>query len=718
MLVITKDLNVGQLTFIIRAVLQVLSLGGPFLIGILVLSNAPRLASFATHDEINRVVGHLSVTRSSVSWLWRRIRGNEPFTASSFGLSLSITLLVLYGLFSSLSDVGFLGFYTCLAPGLDKYEHPGSINDYGTAHATMLANALNGTDLASIKSSRCDSSTPILNNRNVSVWYCTSWSNSTWADRDFFKGINSTNSDMLMPRQIGIANTADGTPIPQFFANTGVSKVEVPTISGGILVNPTDIGMQAVFGAPQLSPGYSFTLNRTMALEVEVGCMTVGINTVSRGAFSSNTTEEFQTNGTWRQYSGPDYLYDILSNTTDGIREYAIQLYDPSTLDSNGIMTSVNSSSAGTYDIPAVDKVYLVGHDSLHGGVENQLYLLGNCTNQLRQKFGHPAYNSEDLGDDYMCEYYGVSGTFSSAGIVYRQVTRMVCATTSQVNMVSAAVTKDIQGSSQYNRPVIPAISTNVRADDWEIISNVLGNATARFDNELVERYTLSSGDDGTLSHFILQARMWSLTLSGSGSGGYALSRAANSILQTGMGYGKHKWLGVLGAVRTETLFHPSTLTRWAGLGNLQYNSWVALEQSPILVTSHSSQEAVCYHPVYALGFFPLAFSAIFIIIYTFLILMHNSFRRLQSLGELYGGLYPYWKSICPDLQSSEMTLIWRKEPQAHLAVVPTGNPLSLESKTQRVVDYLSLDSEREQSTSLLKDPDAKERSGNNGVPS
>ncbi|PVF94928.1 hypothetical protein CPB86DRAFT_624718 [Serendipita vermifera] len=229
----------------------------------------------------------------------------------------AITLMVLYGLFSSLSDIGFLGFYACSITGNDarSYDQPGSIDSETQAHSIVLDSFVNGTDPNAVKAFRCDSSSLVQADQNSTVWACSNWHNSTWIDRDLFSGINTTYSDMLMPRRLGIASTAGGLGLlavnmTSWYTNTGSRRIETPTIKGGILINPTDIGFQALFGVPRLDREHEFTLSQAMALEVETGCMTLGISSVDGIDNASLGVDFIETNGTWRWYSGPDILQD------------------------------------------------------------------------------------------------------------------------------------------------------------------------------------------------------------------------------------------------------------------------------------------------------------------------------------------------------------------------------------------------------------------------
>jgi hypothetical protein len=145
-----------------------------------------------------------------------------------------------------------------------------------------------------------------------SGWTCNALHISTWANASFFAGLNMTNSDTLMPHQLSQYNNQISS-----YLGPGNSRIESPTLSGGMALNPHATGFQAVFGVPQLAPQRKVTLKKTMAFEFEMGCMTLSISSKENMNNVDPQINMFQTNGTWQQYAGPDYLHNVLSQTTD-----------------------------------------------------------------------------------------------------------------------------------------------------------------------------------------------------------------------------------------------------------------------------------------------------------------------------------------------------------------------------------------------------------------
>jgi hypothetical protein len=661
MFIVTKSLTLGQLTFILRATIQILSISGPFLISIITLSHSPRFATFETHDVLNRIVGSLSATNHSLRWIWQYIRHPEQNPIRSSGLPISVALLLLYGLFSKLSDIGFLGFYTCPSPDTisSKYAYPNLIANDTIARSTMLSNMANGTDSSALQVRRCDTSVPIELAPNYTVWSCIAWNNSTWMDPKLFAGINKTDSDMLMPRKLAAHQNRTS-----FFVGTGHERIEETTISGGILVNPNENGFQAVFGVPPINSSQSFTLERAMSIELEAGCMSLGI-TSNYVEDSPGGIDVFRTNGTWRRYSRPNVLYEPLLNTANTIREYWRPLFNESTLDANGTIITGNMTAyefTSTITVRSIHLPTIPG--SLVSGVEIENWIRGNCTNYIRKMVGLPELNRTAF-EEYSCGIFGVLGSVEWRGTVMRAEVNMVCANTVQINMISTTVQNNTQGSLSLEFNRIPSDLNYLYADYWEIRSGTGGNVARIF--EPLQRFTLSENIQGSISHYILQ---YSDILSyrrheGIASAGYAINRIASRV-QTTSSYEDpdHEGLEEIDGDSSEILLDPTTLTRWSGqigasyiLASLQYNPWVALEQ-PILVSSQESRPGICYHPIYLLGFLPLTLSALLVSLWTLVTVVGSSYARLKSLGDLYGGLYPYWIAICPKRRSPDLFLI------------------------------------------------------------
>ncbi|KAF8885552.1 hypothetical protein CPB84DRAFT_1788268, partial [Gymnopilus junonius] len=156
MLVLSKGLTTGQITFIFRVVIQALSYVDVFLLGLLVLGNAPRVAPLDTHDVLNRVVGKSTSTPTALK---------QDFF---FPLGFTLALSICFGLFVSLSDIGLIGLRACTVPGSDFQDFPAS-----NPHTVPFY--------------LCDAAHDVSIDSGVDERICMAWHNSTFGDESVFR---------------------------------------------------------------------------------------------------------------------------------------------------------------------------------------------------------------------------------------------------------------------------------------------------------------------------------------------------------------------------------------------------------------------------------------------------------------------------------------------------------------------------------------------------
>lgn len=156
MIILSNKLTTGEITFIFRIVIQILSYLGLYLLGRVVLGNAPRVAPLETHDVLNRFVGKSTTTLTSLRWIWKRIirRNRDPIP--SLALAFAFALALLYGVTVTVSDIGLIGIRSCTVAGPSHEDFPASIRSDSDALALVMTNMLNGTDPHSVNSYRCD----------------------------------------------------------------------------------------------------------------------------------------------------------------------------------------------------------------------------------------------------------------------------------------------------------------------------------------------------------------------------------------------------------------------------------------------------------------------------------------------------------------------------------------------------------------------------------
>lgn len=682
-MIVSSSITIGQITFILRVAIQILAYGGLALIGRLILGNAPRVAPIDTHDVINRIVGASSATPSTAKWIFGRLRRNPSDPSPPTNLLIILFLSISYAVFVSLSDVGFLGFYTCSVPGPNTLNSPASVNsDEGARNLTLL-NMVNGTNPTNVKAYRCNSAQLINFGDNVSENNCTEWRNSTYADRSLFDNINSTDSDLLMPRQLSHHNypKAATFDLNSYYIGPNTKRVNAPTIQNGLAVDPQETGMRAVLGVPQLKANHKVDIDKTMALEVDVGCMTLGVNVVHDIDASGIGIDIFQTNGTWRKYTGPEYMRDVLTRTVDEVREYYQPFLNTSTLDSAGTMVGINGTNFVLSSAAAVRtwRMPTVGF----GGTSPDIFAIGNCTEALKEKLKIPIVKNLATEGD-MCNFLGIGGSIMLNGTALTGFSRMVCASAAQVNMVSATIAMDAQEKVSINVTRLPSDLNFLEADWWDVTYS--GNDTIYNEFSPYHRYTLSDNPNGPTTHFIRHRRiLLSDNHLGPGSAGYAISTMGHLVLGPNGAFTDvdYAGLGLLEQGFEQIDITTNAVSRWVGqvaasyvFSSMGYNGWAARSSAPILVRSTGGVAGTCYKGPYALGFFPLVFSAAVVACWAVFMILGSSFFGSGPLKKAYGGLGPYVGAICPGAPPKEVLLAWESTPRPGLHIVSKGSPV------------------------------------------
>lgn len=698
-MIISDSITVGQLTFILRVAVQILSYGGIAVIIIILLGTTPRVAPVSSHDVVNRVVGSETTTKYAGLWLLRRLRRNQTHPATPTALLFIILLYVSYTLFVSVSDIGFLGFYACSVPGRNIMERPASVSSEDAARSLIALNLVNGTDPNAVRAFRCSSS-QLVHFGTVTENNCTSWQNSTYAESTIFSGLNSTDSDTLMPRYL-TNNIIVNANASTFYLNScyigpGTKRVKTTTTQNGIIVDPLETGVTAVFGVPQLTPDTKVSVDQTLALEVEVGCMTVGVY-AEQSLVSSFSTgfDVFATTGSWRKYTGPDYMLDTLTNITDQVRAYFEPFFELSTLDSSGHM----HTNSTTIPLTPAANVYYWNLPDLNGTLGNspQSALLGNCTQLLQNQLGITT-NYDKLSQGSMCSFLGVGGSISSDGVAFTAYSRMVCATATQVNMVSATAAMDEQGNLSLNSTRLPSDLNYLVADYWSTHQQP-GDVTEYLNADPIERFTLSSNPNSPTSHYIAHRSETPGTDDASlGSPGNAISSIGHILLDVDGaldGTPGYAGLTLLDQGFNQLNFTPSMVTEWAGqvgasyvLTSLAYNGWAALDSKAVEVVSTGGQAGTCYKPLYAIGFLPLVLAAAVVTAWAFVLVFKSSLFSSTSLKEGYGGISPFVDAIHPGVPPNKTILAWESTPKLHLQAVSKGEA-TMDNPSGTALGYL-----------------------------
>ncbi|KAL0578785.1 hypothetical protein V5O48_003197 [Marasmius crinis-equi] len=679
---ITDRLTVGQITFIIRVAIQVITYSGLFLITLLILATSPRVSPLKTHDVVNRILGKSTATKTSASWIFYSLRGRNVGSAISTGLLFAVSLSLLFGVFASISDIGFLGFYSCNGRRSSTTDQPASVTSMDLAVASINRAMINGTDLSQVTAYRCDAAEVIQPNANITLSSCLSWKNGTFNDPSYFSGLNMTDSEILLPRLFRRMLYKRKEIISPNIFSVGPSnkRIEEAAISEGVVVVPHEMGLRVLFGSPDLKPYSKVALEQVMALEVEMGCMTVGIYS-EQSEDNEIVTDNYATNSSWRQYHGPDALYDALSKTVDDVRAFYLPLFNTSSLNSNGLMKGINTSKE----------------------------ILGNCTEAIRSKLNIPGPNDAEKksseSERNSCNVLGVTGSIAADnGVLYNYLSRMVCATTSQLNLASATVETDDQGRVKVSSLTRhPSDLHSVYASFYDPVRSNTSDLTVWNFFEPAERYTLSPNPASPSFHYIYQREAPPNTrTTGVGSGGYVLSRIGTSMLDPGGLYEGGIYTGVtmLNAGQKPIVFDNVTnmATEWGGqigasvaISSLALNGYAALNGPSLTVESTGGTDAVCYKPPYAIGFLPLLLAALIVIGWAVaLFAKPSNLRFVKQLEGLYAGMAPYWGVVCPGVSAQGAILAWENSIPGgpRLDFVGPGSESQARSKT--AMEFLS----------------------------
>jgi len=581
-MIISNSLTIGQITFILRIAVQILAYGGLALIGVLILGNAPRVGLIDTHDLINRITGASTIHTSSSKWILNRLRSSRKDPMSSTNLLIALLLYLSYSAFVALSDIGYLGFYACSVPGPTILDSPASVTSDDAARALVAANMVNGTDPSIAKAYRCSAVELLHYGPNVTLNGCTAWHNSTYADAAWFDGVNSTDTDVLMPRQLALFRNpnSNAPPLNSYRYGPTPQRVTNPTIVSGLAIDPHETGLRVVIGVPQLSRQRKVELSKVMALEVDVGCMTLGINSRQGVDDPGGGIDFFSTTGNWQKYTGPDYLRDVLANTTDITRQFYRPFFNESTLDSGGFIYGINDT------VSVLSGAANIAPFRLPGRIfdDNATYITGNCTHDLRSQLGLSPPKS---GRGNMCGLLGMSGSFSEAGQSYQGLSRMICATATQVNMVDATIVVDTENNMSLNLTRLPSDLNYLYADYWGVAAD--GNDIAFLLHDPYTRFTLADNPSSPTTHFITQDEVVLDSSLGPGSGGNAFRMIGDMMLAPSIALGANVNYAALPLLDEGfddvDIGNTSTVrvTQWSGqvgasfiFGSVGYNGWAA----------------------------------------------------------------------------------------------------------------------------------------------
>ncbi|PPR04420.1 hypothetical protein CVT26_002286 [Gymnopilus dilepis] len=645
--ILSNDLSTGEITFIARVCIQLFSYLGVYLLALIVLGNAPKTASLETHDLLNRFVGQSSTFLFTLRWMWHRITGRRRDPVSAWALGAALALALLFGVTVGVSDIGLIGIHSCTTAGPTLQDFPASIRSDSDALALVTANLLNGTDPSSVNAYRCDSTTTVTNLARTApgtaplptAQICSGLHNSTYADALAFQGLNSTDSDVLMPKFMFSNANFSGN---WYLAAPTSQIVREATVRDGLAVIPHDMGVSMVAGVPDLSTEQQVSIDQTLALEIEVGCMSLGIvftddlTQISLQETLIPDSDYLPTRLTAPNYSGPSSLQAPLAKAADKIRAaFANKTGGPQTGEQTKgwqlqVATSDNAGLINGTDHTALDECTadIVSLLAPVGGPEAGLAFQANQT---------------------ICHVVNLVGARAGQNTFSQTADWMVCATTTQVNMVSASLAVDAAGSVSANITRLPSNINVVQA----LLYNQSDPSAVPDPAPLAPliRFTLSPNPAGASQHFIYQAAQLSLldqagTFSrGSGNIGAVFMQLAANIWATDAWPG----IGLIDSNFFAANFSAAQVTRWAEqvgasfvLGSVGYNGWAARGARALAVVSTGGHPATCYSGLYALGFVPLVGALLAVLGWIVLMGVTARLREARRMQERYGGLAPH----------------------------------------------------------------------------
>jgi hypothetical protein len=702
-MLLTDRLTVGEITFILRLIIQVLNYAGIFILGLIILTNAPRIAAIVTHDVLNRIVGKITSTYSSIKWCLSSItrRGPGPKTPTSHALLLSVIFFTIYSAFTALSDVGLLGFHTCTTPYSPYWDFPSSINSDQAADKAIASTLVNGTLPSNVQVFRCDSPT-LTSGPNVAEYVCDSWQNSTLTDKDFWKGLNFTDSAALSNTLLRPINFTEPTDpyLNSFYIGTGNTKTRNPTIEGGILVEPHATGARAVIGVPNLPPEKSITINQTMLIEVDFGCTDLGLFT--RMNLDDSFDDRFDTFAThWEEsYTGPEVLREIVANYSGVVRNLVRPMFNESSLDDNGYLYPGNWTNASSMTpLPGlisptaqIMNIFIMsGSENLPGEPVNftapssiydtQYNVTMGCTADVYKALNVTLLSQKaNWITDYQCGMFAITGSFIEDGISYAGLSRYFCAAATQINMASATIVTDANGAISVDYTRLPSDLYHTVAGDG--LDTYFDNVTNKyFYFTPYDRYTLSfNPDTGSAQHYIGQyLSLLAGRPQGLASAGNVLSTLSSSVISWDY-INDNSGMAILEDGTNYINFNASVIPAWSGKfvgalmrSSLVYNGYAAQQAREILITSTGGRPAICYDLRYGAAFMPLLIGALIAIGWSAILAMTTAFKGARMAQNLYGGVAPLRIRLCPKWALKDTILVWQSSPEPHLEAVMIG---------------------------------------------
>ncbi|KAG6813698.1 hypothetical protein H0H87_009001, partial [Tephrocybe sp. NHM501043] len=367
-----------------------------------------------------------------------------------------------------------------------------------------------------------------------------------------------------------------------------------------------------------------------------------------------------------QKYAGPENLQRVLAQSVAETRHYLRPFFNDSTLSGGFLTGTFHGINVSLTQAAQIHVAFLFPQKGCKIG-DIETLLATNCTAVLRKELGITTPTNYSKSNPFLsCGYFGTQSTMASHGdgeIIFEY---MMCASTTQVNMVAATIS--VSDTDQifitFNR--LPSELNYIRAD-------------------------FPKAKGGLACHPIRALHPGLNVLPtniGPGTGASFISTLGTLLLNpTTRSNEDYDALAVLsGGPAPIANLSPSNVTEWFGRvggsvasASLTYNGWAALQVPQVTVMNTTAQEvpALCYDLRYAIAFIPLLFAAMALMVLTALSLFRGTFSPSVSrrVGHAYTGLVPYSSAASSDNLEKGEVLVWEHRPgsRPYLRAVEKG---------------------------------------------
>ncbi|KAF9527151.1 hypothetical protein CPB83DRAFT_907948 [Crepidotus variabilis] len=421
-----------------------------------------------------------------------------------------------------------------------------------------------------------------------------------------------------------------------------------------------------------------------MAIELSFGCLPLGLwglNDPADVLDTGDSIQYFTPDSMYKptrqsNFTGPDYVFEPLSNAADKLRQHVLPTYNTSHVLSNGNYGSLYVPDTTSFSWVTKVKTWYPSNDHTANSNDTkvQTAILEECSIQVNQAL---KITVTPETRSYSCSNVLLTGSYidPKSSQVFRGFSTMACASATSLSMVSATLEADQEGYITSKMTTISSDLHDVTVDFWQVLYNETSNMTL-FDSlgtGSIQRFTLSENPSGKSTHYILQSYPFSysslMLAYGAGSVGYTIPQIGVAVIDPSTSNsGTTTETIINGTFFSCSNFSTAVVTNWAaGLGASYFlsgyalNGFAALDKKPFTVRSTGGKPAVCYQPAYFAAFAPLLIAALLVIVWTVGMLLTSKLRAAKIWEKRYGGLAPTLTGF-----SRSEVLAWEKTGEVH----------------------------------------------------